>query len=174
MLFANGTDIGEASLEFIRKTNYAHLIEEGKELLEKHRNKIVLPVDVAVVKDGKRIDKDVTVKSDEECVVDIGCKTINEYKKIIDSSKTIFINGPMGIFEEEQSELGTKEIWQHMANSSSFTLLGGGDSITAAEKYHLTDRFSFVSTGGGALIQYVSQKPLPVITALKKSKEIFG
>ena len=83
------------------------------------------------------------------------------------NAKTVFVNGPMGIFEQEPSEYGTKALWQALADTEAFTVLGGGDSITATEKYKLTGRIGYICTGGGALIRFLSGEELPVVKALR-------
>ena len=83
------------------------------------------------------------------------------------AAKTVFVNGPMGVFEQEPSEYGTKEVWRALADTEGFTVLGGGDSITATEKYGLTDKMGYICTGGGALIRFLSGEELPVVKALR-------
>jgi phosphoglycerate kinase len=87
-------------------------------------------------------------------------------------AKTVFVNGPAGVFEQEPSELGTKTIWQALADTDAFTVLGGGDSITATEKYGLTDKIGFICTGGGALIRFLSGEELPVVKALRHGAKV--
>ena len=98
---------------------------------------------------------------------DIGRKTAEEYGKMIRGSKTVFVNGPMGVFEEEITEYGTKSVWNALADTSAFTVIGGGDSITATKKYGKTDDISYICTGGGSLIRFLSGEELPVVRALR-------
>ena len=104
--------------------------------------------------------------------VDIGSRTADRYRKEILAAKTVFVNGPAGVFEQEPSELGKKTIWQALADTKAFTVLGGGDSITATEKYMLTDRIGYICTGGGALIRFLSGEELPVVKALRHGASI--
>ena len=83
------------------------------------------------------------------------------------NARTVFVNGPMGVFEKPESELGTETVWQALADTEGFTVLGGGDSITATEKYALTDKMGYICTGGGALIRFLSGEELPVVKALR-------
>jgi phosphoglycerate kinase len=106
--------------------------------------------------------------------MDIGSNTISQYNEIISEAKTVFFNGPAGIFEEKESELGTKSILKAISESKAFSALGGGDTITALNKYGLSDKMSYVSTGGGALVRFLSGEELPVIKALKKSAKSFN
>ena len=83
------------------------------------------------------------------------------------NAKTVFVNGPMGVFEQAPSEAGTKAVWRALADTRAHTVLGGGDSITATEKYGLTDKMGYICTGGGALIRFLTGEELPVVKALR-------
>ena len=87
---------------------------------------------------------------------------------ILDSG-TIFMNGPAGIYENEESALGTKSLWEKVAESETFSLIGGGDTIAAAKKFGVEDRVSYICTAGGGLIMYLSGETLPVMEALRSS-----
>lgn len=103
--------------------------------------------------------------------LDIGEMACETFKKVIMNSKTILWNGPMGVFEIEKFQHGTKTIAQAVAESTengAFSLVGGGDSVAAVNKFHLADKVSYVSTGGGALLEYFEGKELPGIAAIKK------
>ena len=99
--------------------------------------------------------------------VDVGGETARIYREVILGAKTVFVNGPMGVFEQAPSEAGTKAVWQALADTEGHTVLGGGDSITATEKYGLTDRMGYICTGGGALIRFLTGEELPVVKALR-------
>ncbi len=124
------------------------------------------------MQDGKRQEASVGEMPEDCAAVDIGCKTAEEYRQRILEAKTVFVNGPMGVFEKPESELGTKTIWQALADTAGFTVLGGGDSITATEKYGLTEQMGYICTGGGALIRFLSGEELPVVRALKHGSQI--
>ena len=103
--------------------------------------------------------------------LDIGGKAIGIFSEIINKSKTILWNGPMGVFEMSNFEKGTKEIALAVANSTSngaFSLVGGGDSVAAVNKFELAEKVSYVSTGGGALLEYFEGKVLPGIAAINE------
>jgi len=103
--------------------------------------------------------------------LDIGKKAIADFKEVILKSKTILWNGPMGVFEMEKFQEGTKSIALAVANATAngaFSLVGGGDSVAAVNKFHLADKVSYVSTGGGAMLEYFEGKELPGIAAIKK------
>ena len=174
LLAAAGEEIGKGSMDFIVKSNYAEWIEKAKPLYEKYKDKIVLPCDLAYVEDGQRKEASVGSIPAHAGLVDIGHKAVEEYEKIILGAKTVFVNGPMGIFEEEITEYGTKMVWEAMARTVGYTLIGGGDSVTATEKYGLKDKMSYICTAGGALIRFVSGEELPVVKALRHAAKTFA
>ena len=174
LLAAKGEHIGSASLEFIQKSNYSEFIESSKTLLAKYGEKIVLPLDAAYLNaEGKREEAIVGAIPKDAGLLDIGQKTANLYKEVILSAKTVFVNGPMGVFEQPETEAGTKLIWQALAQTSAFTVLGGGDSITATEQYGLVEQMGYLCTGGGALIRFLTGEELPVVKALRYAAKTF-
>ena len=171
-LSSQGKEIGKGSLDFIMKSNYGQYIDVARELYEQFGNKIVLPEDLAWVEDGSRREAAVGEIPADIGAVDIGSRTAKRYREEILAAKTVFVNGPAGVFEQPASEFGTKEIWQALADTGAFTVLGGGDSITATEKYNLTDKIGYICTGGGALIRFLSGEELPVVKALRHGATI--
>ena len=171
-LASQNDQIGQGSLDFILKSNYGQFIDVARELYDRFGDKIVLPSDLAWVSDGKRCEAAVGEIPADISAVDIGSRTAARYRKEILAAKTVFVNGPAGVFEQEPSELGTKTIWQALADTDAFTVLGGGDSITATEKYKLTDKIGYICTGGGALIRFLSGEELPVVKALRHGATI--
>ena len=115
MLMAKEVDIGKASEDFIYKRGFESFIEQSQEILEQYGDKIVLPDDLAYVNDSGRHEADISDLPQTEMLIDIGAKTICKYEQIISSAGTIFVNGPMGVFEEEASVNGTKAVWQAIA-----------------------------------------------------------
>lgn len=166
-LAAAGSGIGQGSLDFIYKSNYGEFIEKAKTLYMRYGGKIQLPKDLAWVKDGKRQEALVGEIPAEIAAVDVGYWTAKTYREAILSAGTVFVNGPMGVFEQVASEYGTKAVWQAIADTEGYTVLGGGDSITATEKYELTEKMGYICTGGGALIRFLSGEELPVVKALR-------
>ena len=166
-LIALGNDIGQGSYDFIAASNYTEFFPKAKALYEAYGEKIVLPVDLSWVKDGQRQEAKLGGIPADMAAVDIGSKTAARYRDEIMNAKTVFVNGPMGVFEKPESELGTKTVWQALADTEGFSVLGGGDSITATEKYGLTDKMGYICTGGGALIRFLSGEELPVVKALR-------
>lgn len=174
LLAAKGELIGSASMEFIQKSGYAGFIETSQPLLKKYAGKILLPLDVAFLDgEGKRAEADVGSIPADAGVLDIGRKTAALYEEEIRSAKTAFVNGPMGVFEKPETELGTKTVWRALGATEAYTVVGGGDSITATEKYGLVDKMGYICTGGGALIRFLTGEELPVVKALRFAAKKF-
>ncbi len=171
-LTALGKEIGSGSVNFILKSNYGEYIEKAKELYAQYGEKIVLPVDLAWVEEGQRREAALGQVPGDITSLDVGSKTAEMYRQEILSAKTVFVNGPMGVFEQAPSELGTKAVWQALADTEGFTVLGGGDSITATEKYGLASQMGYICTGGGALIRFLTGEELPVVKALRHGAEL--
>jgi len=169
MLAAQGVDIGEPSMEFIRASQLVTFIEESKTLLAEHGDAIMLPADLAYVKDGARVEVPSADLPVGEALVDLGHQAVNDYRTLIAAAGTVFVNGPAGVFERSETEYGTRSIWDAVARSAAFSALGGGDSVAAMNRFGLADQFNYVCTAGGAMVQFLSGKPMPVIEALKAS-----
>lgn len=173
LLAAKGDTIGQGSLDFIYKNNYEEYIEKAKSIYAKFAERIILPLDLAYVENGKRKECQIGAAPHDICAVDIGSTTANVYAAAILAAKTVFVNGPMGIFEQQETELGTKAVFEALGNSAGYTVVGGGDSVTAAAKYQVKDRLDYVCTGGGALIRFLTGEELPVVRALRHAATTF-
>ena len=167
LLAAKGERIGQGSLDFIYKSNYGEYIEKAKGIYEKYSDKIVLPKDFGYVEEEKRRECLIGEVPESVSAVDIGSRTIRLYCDIISKAATVFVNGPMGVFEQEASENGTKAVFEALGSTEAYTVVGGGDSVTAAAKYQVTGRLGYVCTGGGALIRFLTGEELPVVKALR-------
>ncbi|VFP83767.1 phosphoglycerate kinase [Buchnera aphidicola] len=154
----------------------------GKSLYEKNfqnkaktlykTKKILLPID-SRVSTSYSIDSIATIKSvsnilPHEEILDIGNKTVQKYKKIIQQAKTILWNGPMGVFEFPNFSKGTEEIAKSIANSTAFSVAGGGDTIAVIDLFNIYKKISYISTGGGAFLEFIENKTLPILEKLKK------
>lgn len=173
LLASQGVEIGSGTLGFIEKSGYAEFIEKAKGFYSRYADKIVLPTDLAQVVDGKRVEARVGAIPADFDAMDIGSETAEKYRQIILSSKTVFANGPVGVFEKTESELGTKALFTAMAETEGYTVVGGGDSVTAAAKYGVTDKLGYICTGGGALIRFLTGEELPVVKALRHAAKAF-
>lgn len=172
LLAAKGENIGKASMDFILKSNYGEYIEKAKSIYEKYESHIVLPVDLAYTEGDQRKEAEVGSIPKHVGLTDIGVKTAEEYQKYIRESKTVFVNGPMGIFEEALTEYGTKAVWDALGDTQAYTVVGGGDSITATNKYGKKEAISYICTGGGALIRFLTGEELPVVKALRHGSNL--
>ena len=170
-LYARGTDLGEASLEILKEELTPENLQAAKDIMAKYGQRVLLPTDVAVERDGKRVSVLVGDLPVKEPALDIGDASIEKFRKVILSSKTSFMSGPAGVYEKEGFGVGTRGLMDAMIESRGQSVIGGGHTVGAADTFDLTDRFSYVSTGGGALETFLLGQPLPVIDALKYSYE---
>ena len=168
---AQGKMIGNSLCEDDRLTLANELLEKAKS----KGVKIHLPVDSTI---ADKFAADASTKNCESANIpdgwmglDIGTKAIADFREVILQSKTILWNGPMGVFEMEKFQAGTKAIAEAVAESTrngAFSLVGGGDSVAAVNQFGFNDQVSYVSTGGGALLEFFEGKVLPGIAAIKK------
>ncbi len=174
MLLAKGLDIGKASADFIRSSNLAEFIPVAGGILEKFPDRIVLPSDLAFEEEGGRKELALKQLPCDALLADIGHETAAEYVRIIRESGTVFANGPVGIFEKEATGYGTRALWEAMASSGCRSVLGGGDSIAAANRYGVEKGISYICTGGGAMVRFLSGEELPVVKALRNAAKRSG
>jgi phosphoglycerate kinase len=164
---AQGHSVGKSLYE-------PDLIDEAKALMikaEKNGASIPVPVDVVC---GKAFSEsaEATVKlvqdvEDDDLILDVGPQTAREYAAIVKASGTIVWNGPLGVFEFDQFAEGTKTLSQAIADSEGFSIAGGGDTLAAVDKYDIADKVSYISTGGGAFLEFLEGKELPAVTVLQ-------
>lgn len=168
-LVAKGANLGKANMEFLEKKELMGLVPGIKELIQKYPDKIKTPTDLAVEVNGKRKEISINELPTDHSIFDIGPKTVDEYAKIIRKAKSIVISGPMGVYENKEFVYGTKKIFEEIANSKAFSLAGGGHTISALQELKLSNKISYVSTAGGALIEFLMGKKLPGVVALEKA-----
>jgi phosphoglycerate kinase len=168
LLHSKGFKLGDPNVAVLREKGFLELEPRLKSILDKFGDRIVLPEDLAVDEGGKRKEVDLGSLPTQSLIKDIGSRTIEKYARIIKGSKTIVMNGPMGVFEESELSVGTRGVFEAIASSRAFSLIGGGHTIAAASKLGYADKISHVSTGGGALIEYLTKGTLPVVEVLKQ------
>ena len=159
---AQGKNVGKSLCE-------EEKVEYAKNLLEKAKEKIVLPVDTVVAKEFKNDAKSAVTTDikDDEMGLDIGEKSVEKFAEILKNAKTVIWNGPMGVFEMENFAKGTIGVCKILSNlKDAITIIGGGDSATAAINLGYKDKFTHISTGGGASLEYLEGKTLPGIESL--------
>ncbi|CAM3481183.1 phosphoglycerate kinase [Parendozoicomonas haliclonae] len=162
-LAAAGKPVGKSLYE-------ADLIPQAKALMEKVN--IPLPIDVVV---GKKFDENepAVIKmaddvEDDDMIFDVGPQTSELFANILKDARTIVWNGPVGVFEFDQFGEGTKSLSMAIAESPAFSIAGGGDTLAAVDKYGIKDQVSYISTGGGAFLEYVEGKTLPAVAMLEE------
>lgn len=171
LLWAAGAEIGQKSRAFISDNGYAGLVETGKELLAKFADKIMLPQDVAAKEGETRAEYSIGEIPSDCGILDIGSVTSQKYKNEIENAATVFVNGPMGVFEDAQMCLGTESIWKALADTKAFTVVGGGDSVTAASRFGVKEQIGYICTGGGAMIRFLTGEELPAVAALREAAQ---
>lgn len=168
-LAATEVDLGKPNMELLEKQKVLDLIPGIKNLMAEHPGKIKVPIDVAVEVGGKRKELPVKDLPTEYPIFDIGTETIEEYSEIIKEAKSIVISGPPGVYEREEFLKGTKGILEAVAESGAFSLVGGGHTVAAVQELGLNDKMSYISTAGGALIEFLMGSKLPAVVALEKA-----
>jgi phosphoglycerate kinase len=163
---AQGYDVGRSLVEKEKKELSLNLLDEAKSL----GVDFLLPQDHIA---AQAIDPDAEGRIIQEfpippdlMALDIGPQTVDMYKKVIATAKTIFWNGPMGVFEIDRFGKGTEEVAKAVANSEAVSIIGGGDSVAAVLKVGVTDKISHISTGGGASLEFIANETLPGLEAL--------
>lgn len=161
-LAASGAGVGKSLCEH-------DLIDAAKKLMQK--TNIPVPVDVVTGKEFSETAaaelKPASEVAEDDMIFDIGPETAAQIAEILKGAKTILWNGPVGVFEFDQFGEGTKALSLAIAESEAFSLAGGGDTLAAIDKYGIADKVSYISTGGGAFLEYVEGKQLPAVAILE-------
>jgi len=168
-LLANGKSIGKSLVE-------PEMVESATRIIKLDGVNVPVPIDVIVAKElsneaiaeAKSIEE---IESDD-VILDIGPETAIIYEEIINEAKTIIWNGPLGVFEFDQFSKGTKFLAKAVEQNSGFKIVGGGDTVAVVEKYNIADSISYISTGGGAFLEFVKNGTLPSIEALKSCNKV--
>jgi phosphoglycerate kinase len=148
--------------------NEEKFVQRAKQLMEESRARYELPIDVAISNKGTRKEIDVTMLRNER-VMDVGTKTIERFSRLIKGAGTVFMSGPPGAFEYPEFSKGTEMLLRAMASSFGTTIVSGGHLSTALQRYNLSEQIDHVSTAGGALVQYLAGKKLPLVEALERA-----
>jgi phosphoglycerate kinase len=173
-LKAEGINLGDKNEKMLAKEGTPENYEEIKKLLRKYKENIYLPSDFAQQANTERSEINVSDLPTQYNLYDIGKKSIESFKNILSSAKTVFLSGPCGVFENPAFMKGTQEIFTHVANSNVFSIVGGGHTVAAVEKLGLDEKISHISTGGGSLEKFMMGERLPVVEALKAAKNKFS
>ena len=145
------------------------IVSKAHSLIGEYPDVFSTPVDVAIDKDGSRVEVDVRDLNKEDKIFDLGPNTVEHYNKLISGAGTVFMSGPPGYFEKEQFSFGTKSILEGVTNSMATTIVSGGHLTLALKKYGLADKINHISTAGGALVLYLTGEKLPMIQSLEEA-----
>ena len=168
-LVARGYDLGKPNMELLEKNKLLDLVPGIKELMDKYPGRIEAPVDLAIEVEGKRKEISVEELPTNYPIYDIGERAIKRYTELIMKAKSIVFSGPPGVFEREEFRKGTKALFEAIASSKAFSLIGGGHSIAAVQSLGLADKMGYISTAGGALIEFLMGRKLPGVVALEEA-----
>ncbi|MBK3870143.1 phosphoglycerate kinase [Pseudomonas stutzeri] len=164
------TFLAAAGYRVGKSLHEADLLDTAKAIAAKVA--VPLPVDVVVAKEfaesAEATVKDVADVADDDMILDIGPKTAAMFGEMLKASQTILWNGPVGVFEFDQFGNGTKVLAQAIAQSPAFSIAGGGDTLAAIDKYGVAEQISYISTGGGAFLEFVEGKVLPAVEVLEQ------
>jgi phosphoglycerate kinase len=166
MLLAKGYRLGDTKEQFLKDRSLDVFVADAKNYLKDFGDKIDMPSDLAYEDNGKRCEISIEDLPAEQMFMDIGSKTIAAYEEVIRGAGTLFVNGPPGVYENELFENGTKAIWNAIAAADGYSVIGGGDTVTAAAKYVDLNNINYVCTAGGAMVRYLSGKKLALIEAM--------
>jgi len=150
------------------------VVAKAHTLIGEYPDVFATPVDIAIDKDGERVEMDVREMGKGDKIFDLGPKTIEYYSKLISGAGTVFISGPAGFFEKENFSYGTKALLNSVANSMATTIVSGGHLTTALKQQGLADKINHISTAGGALVLYLTGEKLPMIKALEDAATKFN
>lgn len=145
------------------------VVSKAHALIGEYPDVFSTPVDIAIDKDGDRVEMDVRELEVGDKIYDLGPKTVEHYSKLIAGAGTVFISGPAGFFEKENFSFGTKGLLTSVANSMATTIVSGGHLTSALKKYGLAEQIDHISTAGGALVLYLTGERLPMIKALEEA-----
>lgn len=170
MLMAQDIAVGERFERFLRDKDLLVFIEPARRLLQDFPGKILYPIDVACEADGeKSIIPTSALPVAGALYPDIGPETIAAYEAALATAGTIFVNGPAGVYENPAYADGTKAIWQAIADAPGYSVIGGGDTVSAASRFIDLKKISYVCTAGGAMVNFLSGKKLPLVQAMEKA-----
>lgn len=172
-LLADHCNIGNPSTLLIEQLGYAPEVEKARELLARHRQKILLPESVAVREGNARVEYPIDHIPQDKPVLDLGLDAVVHLSEVLRQAGTVVLNGPAGVFEDDLFAFGTIELLK-AASKADFSVVGGGHTAAVIEKLGLEGNFTHISTGGGACIEFLTGKKLPAVAALEESKRIFG
>lgn len=178
MLIAKGIEVGAKTRAFLKDKGLEGFIPEAEALLERWGDKYALPLDLAFEEGGKRAELAVPATGPgkappgtslglDRLFPDVGHATVEAYRRKLAAAGSIFVNGPAGIYEDPRWAYGTESLWKAIEAAPGYSVIGGGDTISAATKFCDLSKFGYVCTGGGAMVRFLAGKRLPLIDAME-------
>lgn len=171
MLLARGIPLGDETEQLIKERQLDAFISPASEYMKCFPGKIICPQDLACEENGERCEIEVERLPVGAPIMDIGAKTAARYGQIIDKAATVFVNGPPGVYENPLFEWGTRTLWRAVAEAEGFTMVGGGDTVSAAAKFIDLSKIGYVCTAGGAMVRYLSGVKLPLMEAMARAQQ---
>ena len=169
MLMAKGYQLGKTAEKFLKERSLDAFLGQSEEYLRAYPDKLVLPLDLAYEKDGARAEVGIEDLPVDAMFPDIGRKTIAVFRQEIERAGTIFVNGPAGVYENPLFAEGTRELWTAIAAAKGYSVIGGGDSVSATHKFVDPQQINYICTAGGAMVRFLSGDKLPLIAAMEKA-----
>ena len=169
MLLAGGHRLGRKQEEYLADRGLDVFVPQAAGYLQEYPGRIAMPLDLAYAESGERREVAVADLPAERLFLDIGERTMAAYESELRAAKTIFVNGPPGVYEQAEFAAGTRAIWRAIAASPGYSVIGGGDTVTAAASFVDTADIGYVCTAGGAMVRYLSGIQLPLIEAMEKA-----
>lgn len=171
MQLARGVRMGAKYEKWLKDRDLTVFVDEARELLKDYADKFVLPTDFAVEENGKRREVGLNeLPLDDKMFSDIGEKSILAFEDEIKKAGTIFVNGPAGVYENDIFAEGTSRVWKAVAAAEGYSVIGGGDTVSAAARFVDLKDIDYVCTAGGAMVRFLSGKRLPLIEAMLNAK----
>lgn len=171
MQLARGVRMGAKYEKWLKDRDLSVFVDEARELLKDYADKFVLPTDFAVEENGKRREVGLNeLPLDDKMFSDIGEKSILAFEDEIKKAGTIFVNGPAGVYENDIFAEGTSRVWKAVAAAEGYSVIGGGDTVSAAARFVDLNDVDYVCTAGGAMVRFLSGKRLPLIEAMLNAK----
>jgi phosphoglycerate kinase len=168
ILKAQGIDFGEED-KFMKEKGFNEFLPRLKKVMEKHKDKVILPVDFAIEVEGKRQNVKLDDLPVDALTYDVGSATTDKFKEYIDQAKCMTLNGPLGLSERPLFARSTRKIFEAVAQAEGHSIIGGGQTLEAVKALSIDERkFNLVSLAGGALLEYLGGRKLPGLECLKQ------
>ncbi|MBC7120167.1 MAG: phosphoglycerate kinase [Candidatus Methanosuratus sp.] len=173
-LIARGSNVGKATTKIMEGKGLFSLLPRAESLIKKYGETIMTPIDVAFLKEGRRVEAALDGIPDNSPIYDIGESTVSKYSELLKNAKTVIMRGPAGYIEDPRFTRGSEGLLKALVSSRAVSLLGGGHLRAISERLNIADKIGYFSTGGGAFIMFLSGEKLPALEVLIASKQKFN